>query len=314
MCVVKLLKWVAVTINSLLLVAGIIIAIFGVVLWKTDMNTFGEEVMSKIPTDLRKEVGDPPEVPQLFIWLGKLVMSFGLFIVGLSVIGIFALSCCADKCKICLIIYLVILIVLAIVQGAIVGLSYNTSTLESEVKKSLKPIFLESKDSKRNDSSKFILGTEIFLKCCALDGYVDYYCSDTYDAFCNFGCITPLKMVDKGTFPSCPVADRKAKSVPKTTGVCDPNKKEKAKGPFPGEPSFEEIEGIDLNEYKKKPSELPGCATKVFEGINGNLKYVQITCIVILCIELFCMLVVIILICKNKSEGSKSSFTRSSRR
>jgi len=307
MCVVKLLKWVAVTINSLLLVAGIIIAIFGVLLWKTDMNTFGEEVMSKIPTDLKKEVGDPPEVPQLFIWLGKLVMAFGLFIVGLSVIGIFALSCCANKCKVCLVIYLVILIVLAIVQGAIVGLSYNTSELESEVKKSLNSTFF---GEKRNESSKFILGTEIFLKCCALNGYVDYYCNDTYDAFCNFGCDEPLKMEDKGTFPSCPVAKRKAKGEPKKTGVCGENKK----APFIGEPLFEDIEGINLKEYNTKPSELPGCVTKVFDGINGNLKYVQITCIVILCIELFCMLVVIILICKNKSEGSKSSFTRSSRR
>ncbi len=49
------------------------------------------------------------------------------------------------------------------------------------------------------------------------------------------------------------MADRKANSVPKTTGVCDPNKKEgKEKGPFPGEPSFEEIQGIDLKEYNKK--------------------------------------------------------------
>ena len=47
MCVVKILKWLAVTINSILLTAGIIITIFGVILWKTDLNTFGEEVIKR---------------------------------------------------------------------------------------------------------------------------------------------------------------------------------------------------------------------------------------------------------------------------
>jgi len=310
MCVVKLLKWVAVTINSLLLVAGIIIAIFGVILWKTDMNAFGDEIVSKIPTDLRKEVGKPPEVPPLFIWLGKLVMAFGLFIIGLSIIGIFAMTCCADKCKICLIIYLVILIVLAIVQGAIVALSYNTSTLELEVEKALKPVFTD--EAKREKASKFILGTEMFFKCCAVTGYIDYYCDDIYDSFCNFGCnkaltLDPIK--GSSTFPLCALADRKAQGKKKTTGVCAASAaKTEKKGPFVGEPIFADIAGLNAEiDFKSltKPSELPGCATKVFEGINGNLKYVQITCIVILCIELFCMLVVIILICKNKSQGGK---------
>ena len=44
MCVVKLLKWIALTINSILLIAGIIIAIFGVILWKTDIRSFDDSV------------------------------------------------------------------------------------------------------------------------------------------------------------------------------------------------------------------------------------------------------------------------------
>ena len=44
MCVVAILKWVAVTINTILLVFGIIVAIFGALLWKTDLTEYPEEV------------------------------------------------------------------------------------------------------------------------------------------------------------------------------------------------------------------------------------------------------------------------------
>jgi len=391
--VVKLLKCLALVINSVLLTAGIIIAVFGIILWKTDMNTFGDEVKSLIPDKLKEKTGETPEVPGIFIWLGKLVMSFGLIIVGLTIVGIFALTCCSNKCNSCLVVYLILLIVLTIVQIAVVILSYNTSSLETEVKKSLKPIFLDA--TKRNSSYEFILGTQTFLKCCAVDGFKDYYCKDVYDPFCNFGCKStasdpkPLKM-DGSALPVCPVNQRKAEGNVKTGGVCagenarentatssatptaaptdkgrrkrgslleglrqanakvvdkslsavglrgDANKKDveaasssvdlrlkaEAADPndFPGEPRYDRII-LDIPDkllktkdggIAEKPSDFPGCGSMVFDEINDNLKYVQITCLVILGVELFLMLVTIILICKNKKGGQQNSSRGSS--
>lgn len=302
MCVVKLLKWMAMVINSILLTTGIIIAIFGVIMWKTDLNTFGDEVMKTIPKSWQKETGTPPEAPPIFQWLGKLVLSFGLFIVGLSIFGIFALCCCSDKCKLCLIIYLVILIILLIVQAAITGLSYNTATLRKEVEKAIKPVFLDP--VKRKSSSKFIMGTQTFLKCCAVNGYKDYYCADVYDPFCNFGCKDPIPAMKK-ELPVC--LNPKAANVKKTTGVCKDAAVVKG-AKYPGEPQYSDIPGMLQSLLKKKdggiakkPSDFLGCTEMIFGEIDDKMAAIQITCIVILCVEAFLMLVTILLICKQKA-------------
>jgi len=311
MCVVAILKWVAVTINTILLVFGIIVAIFGALLWKTDLTEYPEEVMSNIPKDWKNDIGEPPAAPELFVWLGQLVLAFGLFIIGLSVLGIFSLNCCSDKCKCCLIVYLLILVVLLVVQAAIVALSYHTSALESEVKKAIKPIFLDKE--KRKDSHKFIMATQVSLKCCAVNGFKDYYCEDVYDPFCNFRCETALRMNGKA-LPECPEGNRIAKGVPKTTGVCKNYGEEKGEeekkteeSKFEGEPNYDMIERIPDALLKTKsgnkatkPSDFPGCTDEIFDAINDNLEYVQITCIAILCVEAFLMIVTIILICKVK--------------
>jgi len=325
--VVKLLKWLAVTINSILLTAGLIVTIFGVILWKTDFNTFSDGFKDYVPKELAKETGEPPEVPAIFVWLGKFVMSFGLFIMCLSIIGLFALTCCSDKCKCFLILYLTILVIVTCVQIAIVVLSYNTSTLQNEVNKNLKPVFI---GEARNKSDEFVIATQIFLQCCGVNGYKDYYCADKYDPFCNFNCpgLAPgktLKMGGKNSkeLPYCDEQDREAtgKDV-KTIGVCGNNPTTADEALMKKEaPSYSWIKGImeskALKGGTKKPTDLPGCSEKVFDKIKGNLQYVQITAIVVLCIELFCMLVTVILICKQKKGGEnkrRSSVSRSSSR
>jgi len=302
MCVVKILKWLAVTINSILLTAGIIITVFGVILWKTDLNTFGEESKKYVPSELVKAAGEPPEVPDFFKWMGKVVMAFGLVIVCLCIIGIFSLTCCA-KCKCCLVFYLVLLIILAVVQSALVALSYSTDNVEKEVGKALKPVFLDEKERAKN--YEFIIGTETFLKCCAVHGFHDYYCAGVYDPYCNFGCTPTVSFNGKKALPVCPVGSRQATGQKSQEPSCQ----EGAKKPYSyaHEPKYTDVSDFaSLKLIKKdttKPSDLPGCSNKVFDSIKKNLKYVQITCIVVLSIEVFCMLVTIILICKKKDEG-----------
>jgi len=322
--VVKLLKWIAVTINSLLLIVGLIVTIFGIILWKTDFNTFSDEFKDFVPKALSEETGEPPQVPAIFVWLGKFVMAFGLFIMCLSIIGLFALTCCSDKCKCFLILYLIILVIVTCVQIAIVVLSYNTSTLQNEVNKNLKPVFI---GSARKTSDEFVIATQIFLQCCGINGFKDYYCADKYDPFCNFKCNLPtgekLKMGGKNgkELPLCPEEMREAKGTKKTTGICGKNPDEFSNDFLKDvAPSYKGIIGIKEKKALKegkKPTDLPGCSKKVFDEIEGNLKYVQITCIVVLCIELFCMLVTVILICKQKNGGEnkrRSSDSRSSSR
>lgn len=313
---VRFLKWVAVTINSILLTAGIIIAVFGVILWKTDLSTFDEEVKKYVPSELTKVTDEAPQVPELFIWLGKLVMAFGLVIVSLCIIGIFALTCC-QKCKCCLVFYLILLIVLAVAQAAVVAVMYSGNGVEDQVDKALKPVFLD--EDKRDQNYEFILSTQVFLKCCAIKGFRDYYCAGVYDPYCNFGCMQSLTFDGKKAIPVCPVASREARGVENTV---EASCKKDAKKPFTyaNEPKYTDVPGFAklklIGKGVTKPSEMPGCSEKIFDDIRPNLKYVQITCIVVLCIEVFCILVTIVLICQGKKEGggqnNKPSFSSSS--
>lgn len=303
MCVLKLLKFFAVAINSILLIAGILITIFGVILWKTNLNTYGEETKKWVPPELVKVAGEAPQVPDFFLWMGKVVMSFGLVIVCLTIIGIFALTCCS-KCKFCLVFYLILLTILIVVQSVLVAFSYKTEYVGDEVTKILTPVFTKEENRKKN--YEFIIGTETFLHCCGVKGYRDYFCSGVYDPYCNFGCTPTVDFNGKKALPVCPEKSRKPEARGEKSD--DPVCKEDAKAPFsfPNEPLYSDVPDFAalklIDNDVTKPSDMPGCAEKVFENIEQNIKYVQITGIVVLSIEVFCMLVTIILICKGRDD------------
>jgi hypothetical protein len=72
----RFLQWVAVTLNVILLIVGVVVTIFGVILWKTDFKTYDDKVKQTMGSNAclpytQLAAAPRPACLLLWVWLPR---------------------------------------------------------------------------------------------------------------------------------------------------------------------------------------------------------------------------------------------------